>query len=86
MTENNKPQSVHEVSEEIPATIIPKIEPSTLFSNETIIPNLVVERVIDVSTAVPFDLSHASKFIPRVVVPKVVSSKITYLLFSKFLT
>lgn len=56
---------------EIPATIVPKIEP--IFHNETFVPNLVVERVIDVSTAIPFDLSNASKFIPNVVAQKIVS-------------
>lgn len=49
------------------------MEPESVSSHDTVIPNLVVERVIDVSTAVPFDLSLASKLIPNVVAPKVVS-------------
>lgn len=73
LTDTNKNPSVHEPQEEIPATLIPKMEPESVSSHDTVIPNLVVERVIDVSTAVPFDLSLASKLIPNVVAPKVVS-------------
>ncbi|XP_063709103.1 uncharacterized protein LOC134837651 [Culicoides brevitarsis] len=75
-TENNHHVKQSSVIEEIPATIIPKIEPETTFPhNEVIVPNLVVERIIDVTTAAPFDLSHASKFIPN---PVQTSQKIPF--------